>query len=219
MIELYFSPGACSFVAHVTLEVVKAASGQDFKPNLVKLHKNEQKSAEYLAMNPDGQVPVLIVDGKPLTQILAICDYLDRRFPQARLLPTDSWARAQALSQLAWMNNTVHPCFTHWFRTYYFAESEAAQAEVKRMAVAELQRHLARLQDWSKAAAPFWLGASPGPHDAYAFTLLRWSGFAGVNPDAYPACKAYVERVMQAPPVAAALERERIRLDTYKKAA
>jgi glutathione S-transferase len=219
VIELYFSPGACSFVAHVTLEVVKAASGQEFKPNLVKLHKNEQKSADYLAMNPDGQVPVLIVDGKPLTQILAICDYLDRRFPQARLLPTDSWARAQALSQLAWMNNTVHPCFTHWFRTYYFAESEAAQAEVKRMAVAELQRHLARLQDWSKAAAPFWLGASPGPHDAYAFTLLRWSGFAGVNPDAYPAYKAYVERVMQAPPVAAALERERIRLDTYKKAA
>ncbi|HEX7250846.1 MAG TPA: glutathione S-transferase family protein, partial [Burkholderiales bacterium] len=172
-----------------------------------------------LAMNPDGQVPVLIVEGQPLTQIVAICDYLDRRFPQARLLPTERWARAQALSQLAWMNNTVHPCFTHWFRTYYFAESEAAQAEVKRMAVAELQRHLARLQDWSKAASPYWFGASPSCHDAYAFTLLRWSGFAGVDPDSYPAYKAYVERVIQAPPVAAALERERIRLDTYKKAA
>ena len=46
MLELYFSPGACSFVAHVSLEVVKAATGEDFKPNLVKLHKNEQKSAE-----------------------------------------------------------------------------------------------------------------------------------------------------------------------------
>lgn len=54
MIELYFSPGACSFVAHVSLEVVKTATGHDFKPNLVKLHKNEQKSAEYLAMNPDA---------------------------------------------------------------------------------------------------------------------------------------------------------------------
>jgi glutathione S-transferase len=219
MLELYFSPGACSFVAHVSLEVVKAATGEDFKPNLVKLHKNEQKSPEYLAMNPDGQVPVLVADGKPLTQIVAICDYLDRRFPQARLLPAEAWARAQALSQLAWMNNTVHPCFTHWFRTYYFAESEQAQAEVKRMAVIELRRHLARIQEWSKAAAPYWLGASPGCHDAYAFTLLRWSGFAGVDPDSYPAYKAYIERVMQAPPVAAALERERIRLDTYKKAA
>jgi glutathione S-transferase len=215
VIELYFSPGACSFVAHVSLEVVKAASGQEFKPNLVKLHKNEQKSADYLAMNPDGQVPVLIVDGKPLTQILAICDYLDRRFPQAR----PAVGGQQALSQLAWMNNTVHPCFTHWFRTYYFAESEAAQAEVKRMAVAELQRHLARIQDWSKAAAPYWFGASPGCHDAYAFTLLRWGGFAGVDPESLPGYKAYIERVMLAPPVAAALERERIRLDTFKKAA
>ena len=91
MIELFFSPGACSFVAHVSLEVVKAATGEDFKPNLVKLHKNEQKTAEYLAMNPDGQVPVLIVEGKPLTQIVAICDYLDRRFPQAKLLPTEAY--------------------------------------------------------------------------------------------------------------------------------
>lgn len=219
MIELYFSPGACSFVAHVSLEVVKASTGQDFKPNLVKLHKNEQKSPEYLAMNPDGQVPVLIVDGEPLTQIVAICDYLDRRFPQARLLPTDTWARAQALSQLAWFNNTVHPCFTHWFRTSYFAESEVAQAEVKRLAVIQLRRHLERIQEWSKAAAPFWFGANPGCHDAYAFTLLRWGGFAGIDPDALPAYKAYVERVMLAPPVAAALERERIRLDTFKKAA
>jgi len=219
MNELYFSPGACSFVAHVGLEVVKAATGEDYTPHLVKLHKGEQKSPEYLAMNPNGQVPVLVVDGKPLTQIVAIADYLDRRYPKAALLPTEPWARAQAMSQLAWMNNTVHPCFTHWFRTGYYAESEPAQAEVKRMAVAELGRHLARIQDWSKAAAPYWFGAQPSFHDAYAFTLLRWGGFAGIDPDSLPAYKAYVERVMQAPPVAAALERERIRLDTYKKAA
>jgi glutathione S-transferase len=56
-------------------------------------------------------------------------------------------------------------------------------------------------------------------HDAYCFTLLRWGGYAGVDPDSVPQLKAYVERVVQAPPVAAALERERIRLDTYKKAA
>lgn len=219
MNELYFSPGACSFVAHVGLEVVKAATGEDYTPHLVKLHKGEQKSPEYLAMNPNGQVPVLVVDGKPLTQIVAIADYLERRYPKAALLPTEPWARAQAMSQLAWMNNTVHPCFTHWFRTGYYAESEPAQAEVKRMAVAELGRHLARIQDWSKAAAPYWFGAQPSFHDAYAFTLLRWGGFAGIDPDSLPAYKAYVERVMQAPPVAAALERERIRLDTYKKAA
>ncbi len=216
MIELYFAPGACSFVPHVGLEAVKAATGEDFKPNLVKLHKGENKTPEYLAINPNGQVPVLIADGKPLNQIVAICDYIDRRFPKAGLLPADPWARAQALSQLAWLNNTVHPTFTRWFRTASFADSDAAQSDVKQRAAADFRRHLERIQDWSKAAAPFWFGAKPGFHDAYAFTLLRWGGYAGIDPDSLPGYRAYIERVVQAPPVAAALERERVQLDTYK---
>ena len=219
MIELYFSPGACSLVPHVGLEAIKAAAGEDFKSNLVKLHKGENKTPEYLAMNPNGQVPVLLVDGKPLSQIVAICDYLDRRFPQAGLLPTETWARAQALSQLAWFNNTVHTAFTRWFRTGYFAQGEAAQADVKQLAVSDLRRHFERIQEWSRSAAPFWFGDRPGFHDAYAFTLLRWGGYAGIDPDSFPAYRAYVDRVVQSPPVAAALERERIKLDTYKKAA
>jgi len=219
MLELYFAPGACSFVPHVGLEAIKAATGEDFKPNLVKLHKNEQKTPEYLAMNPNGQVPVLIVDGKPLSQIVAICEYLDRRYPKVGLLPTETWQRAQALSQLAWMNNSVHPTFTHWFRPYEFTDNEAAQAEVKRFAVEKFRKQLERLQEWSKAASPYWFGSQVSFHDAYCFTLLRWGGYAGIDPDSVPQLKAYVERVTQAPPVAAALERERIRLDTYKKAA
>ncbi len=216
MLELYFAPGACSFVPHVGLEVVRAATGADFKPNLVKLHKGENKKPEFLAMNPNGQVPVLLVEGKPLHQIVAICDTIDRLFPKAGLLPAEPWARAEALSQLAWMNNTVHPTFTRWFRTGYFAESEAAQADVKRLAAAQLRTHLERIQEWSKAAGPCWFGNKPGFHDAYAFTLLRWGGYAGIDPDSLPAYKTYVERVMQSPPVAAALERERVKLDTYK---
>jgi len=219
MIELYFAPGACSFVPHVGLEAIKAATGEDFTPHLVKLHKGEQKSPEYLAMNPNGQVPVLVVDGKPLVQIVAICDYLDRRYPRIGLLPTEPWQRAQALSQLAWMNNTAHPTFTHWFRPYEFTDNEAAQAEVKRFAVEKFRKHLERLQAWSQAAAPYWFGNQVSFHDAYCFTLLRWGGYAGIDPDSVPQLKAYVERVTQAPPVAAALERERVRLDTYKKAA
>jgi glutathione S-transferase len=219
MLELYFAPGACSFVPHVGLEVVKAATGVDFKPNLVKFHKGENKTPEYLAMNPNGQVPVLVAEGKPLSQIVAICDYIDRSFPQAGLLPTDPWLRAQALSQLAWMNNTVHPTFTRWFRSENFAESESAQAELKRVAPTQLRKHLERIQEWSKAAGPYWFGDKVSFHDAYAFTLLRWGGYAGIDPDSLPALKVYVERVMQAPPVAAALERERVKLDSYKKAA
>jgi glutathione S-transferase len=218
MIQLYFAPGACSFVPHVGLETVKAATGEDFEPRLVKLHKGEQKAPEYLALNPNGQVPTLVVDGRPLTQIVAICDFIDRHSPKTGLLPADPWARAQALSQLAWLNNTVHPTFTHVFKPGDFADDESAQAEVKRAGAARFRTLLERIQELTKKAAPFWFGDRPSFHDAYAFTLLRWGGFAGIDPKSLPAYLAYVERVMQAPAVAAALARERIKLDSFKAA-
>ncbi|HVP09165.1 MAG TPA: glutathione S-transferase family protein [Burkholderiales bacterium] len=215
-LELYFAPGACSFVPHASLEAIKAATGQEFEPRLVKLHKGEHKTPEYLAMNPNGQVPVLVVDGQPLNQIVAILEFLDRSFPKARLLPAEPWARAQAMSQLAWLNNTVHPTFTRVFRKEEFAESEAAQAEVRKVAQARFRKHLERIQEMTAGAKPYWFGGHITPHDAYAFTLLRWGGYAGIDPKSLPGLLAYVERVMAAAPVAAALERERVKLDTYK---
>ena len=218
MMQLYFAPGACSFVPHVGLEIARAATGRDFEPRLVKLQKGENRTPEYLAMNADGQVPVLVVDGKPLTQIVAICEWLDLAHPKAGLLPVEPWPRAQAMRQLAWMNNTAHPAFTRVFMPNRFAESEAAQAEVKRLAAGQFRACLERIQEWTGEAKPFWLGERVSFLDAYAFTLLRWGGYAGIDPRSLPAYFAYLERVIAAVPVAAALERERIRLDTYKAA-
>jgi glutathione S-transferase len=218
MLKLYYAPGACSFVPHVALEIVKASTGQDFEAQPVKLHKGEQKSAEYLAINPNGQVPTLMVDGEPLTQIVAICDYLDRRHPQAALLPAEPWARTQALSTLAWMNNTVHPTFTHVFMPFKFADDAATQAEVKRMASVQYRELLERIQAHVDGLEAFWLGTAPSVLDAYALTLFRWGGFAGIDPDTLSAYKAYVARVAACPPVAAAIEREGIKLDVYKRA-
>ena len=210
-LELYFAPGACSFVPHVGLEAIKASSGQDFEPKMVKLHKGEQKSPEYLAINPNGQVPVLVVDARPLSQIVAICEFLDRSFPKAGLLPAGPWERTQALSRLAWMNNTVHPTFTQIFRTPDFIEGEAHQAELKKHAARRFEGLLKKLEEWAASDAPRGI-----VHEAYAFTLLRWGGFAGIDPASLPSLKSYVEKVMQKAPVAAALERERVKLDTYK---
>jgi glutathione S-transferase len=212
MLELYFAPGACSFVPHVALEAAKAK----FEPKLVKLHKGEHKTPDYLKLNPNGQVPVLVVDGKPLTQIVAISQYLDQAFPDAGLLPKDAWARSQALSQLAWMNNSVHPTFTHFFRPEKFATSESGQAEIKKESVSQFRSHLERIQGWIAGAKPFWHGERISVLDAYAFVFLRWSGFMGIDPRSLPAYHAYIQRVMQHPAVAAVLERERIGLDTYK---
>jgi glutathione S-transferase len=205
MLTLFWSPGACSFVPHVGLESTKAA----FEAKLVKLHRGEQRTPEYLALNPNAQVPVLVADGKPLTQILAICEFLDLTFPEAALLPKGAWERAQALSQLAWMNSTPHTTMTRWFFPERYAESEGARGEVKQRAAQDFRAHLGRLQDM----VPQMRGAL---HEAYAFTLLRWGGFAGVDPRSLPQLRACVEKAMQGDAFKAALARERIALDTYK---
>lgn len=216
---LYFAPGACSFVPHVGLELVKAATGADFEPKLIKLQKGEHLTPEYLALNPNGQVPVLVEDGRTLTQIVGICDYIAAKHPQARLLPTDPWERAQALSLLAWFNNTIHPTFTRVFKPGSFIDDEGAQAKLRAAAVAQYRSLLERLQARVETADPFLGGAAPSFADAYALTLMRWGGYAGIDPASLPKLQAYVARVAAHPAVAAAMQRERIDLNTYKPVA
>ncbi len=217
-LKLYFAPGACSFVPHTLLE----ASGEPFEPVMVKLHKGEQNSPEYRALNPRGQVPVLVADGTVITQILAIVTYLDDRFPQLQLLPRDGLARAKAIETLAWMNNTVHPTFTHVFMPFKFTDKPEAQAEIKaynaqlyRPMLAEIEGMAQRAQSQGQA---FLGGDRFGPLDAYALTLLRWGGFAGIDPEGFPALWTHVQKVAQLPHVARAMERERLQLNVYKPA-
>jgi glutathione S-transferase len=219
MHKLYYAPGACSFVPHVGLELIKTATGAGYETQLLKLHKGEQKAPEYLALNPNGQVPLLMVNGKPLNQIVAICDYLDRSAPAASLLPQEPWAHSEALSMLAWMNNTVHPTFTHVFMPDKFAAEEAACSEIKRFNAAQYRPLLQRIEHHIAKASPYWFGAKPSLLDAYALTLFRWGGFAGIDPDSMPAYKAYVDRVAAHPDVANVIAREGIKLSTYKPAA
>lgn len=219
MIELYYGPGACSFIPHAALEIVRAQTGKEFVGHVVKLHKGEQRNPEYLALNPNGQVPTLVIDGRPLTQIVAICDWIDRENPQAGLLPTESRARAGAMSRFVWLNNTVHPTFTHVFMPERFTGDEAAQAAIRTFAIAQYRGYLERIQAWTaEAGEGFFLGGRVSILDIYALTLLRWGGLAGIDPESYPALWAHVQRVAQQPQVAAVIERERLKLNMYRKA-
>lgn len=217
-LKLYFAPGACSFVPHALLE----ASGEAFEPVLVKLHKQEQSTPEYRAINPRGQVPVLVDGGEVITQIVAIVGYLADRFPQHGFLPREPLARARVMETLAWMNNTVHPTFTHVFMPFKYSDKPEVQAEIKAYNAGAYKPMLAELEAMAQAAAArgqAYLGGEQfGPLDAYALTLLRWGGFAGHDPQGFPALWAHVQRVAVLPPVARAIERERLQLNVYKPA-
>jgi glutathione S-transferase len=212
-LQLYFAPGACSFVPHVLLEM----SGAPFEPCMVKLHKGEQNSDNYKAINPRGQVPVLVNNGQAVTQIVAIVLHLDQLFPELGFLPTEPLARARAISTLAWMNNTVHPTFTHIFMPQKFSDQPEVQAALKpyniqlfRGMLGELQSLVSQASDSSQA----WLsGAHFGPLDAYALTLTRWGTIAGIAPEEHPELWAFVAKVAAHPAVARVMARERLQLN------
>lgn len=216
-LKLYFAPGACSFVPHVLLEM----SGAEFEPIMVKLHKGEQNSDEYKALNPRGQVPVLMNDGQVVTQIVAIVLYLDQLFPQAGFLPTEPLARAQALSTFAWMNNTVHPTFTHIFMPQKFSDQSDVQAALKTFNTQVYKGLLSELESLvvNHLSPSGWLsGAVLGPLDAYSLTLTRWGSIAGIDPTIYASLWAHVNRVANDVQVAQVIERERLQLNLYKSA-
>jgi len=211
-LKLHFAPGACSFVPHALLEL----AGAGFEPALVKLHKGEQRTPEYLAINPRGQVPVLVDGDEVITQIVAIVLHIDALFPQTGVLPAGGVARTRALQTLAWMNNTVHPTFTHVFMPHKFTGDEAAQKAVRAHAVEAYRGLLGEIEAMAAKASPWMAGAQPGALDAYALTLLRWGGYAGIDPTSLPAAWGLVQRFAALPAVARAIERERLELNVYK---
>jgi len=213
-LKLFYAPGACSFVPHAALEL----AGATFEPVMVKLHKGEQRAPEYLALNPRGQVPVLVDGNDVVTQIPAIALHIDSLFPQAGLLPASGMARTRALQTLMWMNNTVHPTFTHVFMPQKFTADEAAQQAVKAHAVQAYRGLLEEIEGMARAASPWLAGAQPGVLDAYALTLLRWGGYAGIDPATLGATWDLSQRFAALPAVARAIERERLQLNVYKPA-
>ena len=106
MLTLFFAPGSSSMAPHIALHEV----GATFESRPISFHARDNREAAYLAINPEGKVPTLLVDGRPLTEVAAILFYLARRFPEAGLLPQDDpEAEAQVVSWMSFIATTLHP--------------------------------------------------------------------------------------------------------------
>src|SRR5580698_2640835 len=105
-LTLYFSAGSSSMAPHIALHEI----GAPFESRPISLAKKENRTAAFLALNPEGKVPTLLIDGRPLTEVAAILFYLAKKFPAASLLPqNDLEAEAQAISWMSFIAATLHP--------------------------------------------------------------------------------------------------------------
>jgi glutathione S-transferase len=143
---LYFAPGTSSMAPHIALHEV----GASFEPRALAFGSKEQTGAAYRAINPEGKVPALLVDGRPLTEVAAILFYLARRFAEARLLPQgDIEAEAQVISWMSFIASTVHPArrqgLDYATRIYRIADERLGTSEwvVGSYSIADI--HLFRL--------------------------------------------------------------------------
>src|SRR5580698_6554984 len=105
MLTLYFAPGSSSFAVHIALHEI----GVPFEGKPMSFKANDMQKPEYLALNPEGKVPTLLIDGRPLTEVAAILYYLAKRFPEARLMPLgDPEAEARVVSWMSFVASSVH---------------------------------------------------------------------------------------------------------------
>lgn len=104
-LKLYYAPGSSSMAVHIALHEI----GSPFETQAMSFHKKEMRQPWYLAINPAGKVPTLMVDGAPLTEVAGCLFYLSKRFPEAKLLPAGIEAEAQAVSWMSFIASALHP--------------------------------------------------------------------------------------------------------------
>ena len=201
-LELYFAPGSCARVPLIALEEI----GLPFEARLVAFMNGEHKSPAYVALNPAGKVPTLVVDGQPIAQNLAIQVFLARSFPEAGLLPFsgEPMADARVLSRLAWFSADLHPLVTR-IRIPRFA-CDTAPERVRELASAAMADQLAPLE--RQLAAQPWVLDAWSLLDAYLFWVwFRITG-AGFDQAPFPNIAAHSARMAERPSVRRAVARE-----------
>ena len=177
MLTLYFAPGSSSMAAHIALHEV----GTPFEARPVSFARNETRSADFLALNPEGKVPTLVIDGRPLTEVAGILWYLARAFPAARLIPAgDAETEAHVVSWMSFIAATVHP-----------ARRQGLEACMQVYALAD-----ARLGERAWAVGAYSIA------DIHLFRLYwRFRGSLGPPAGAFPRLEAHYAKMMARPAV------------------
>jgi glutathione S-transferase len=204
MYTLFYSPGAASLVVHWLLIETGAAH------QLRKLDTaaGEHKRPEYLALNPNGLVPTLLIDSAPVYEAAALVLHLADAHPQARLAPTPgSVERARYYQWILHLANTLQPAFRLWF---YPAEAagEAHAEAAKEQARIHIEAALERIDAHLGSHGPYLLGAEVSAADFHLTMLMRWSRNMPRPASHWPHLAALILRMKTRPSFATLYERE-----------
>lgn len=184
MLTLYFSPGSSSMAPHIALHEI----GVPFEAKPLSLATKDTRTSEFLAINLVGKVPVLLIDGRVLTEVAGILFYLARAFPEAKLLPVGApEIEAQIVSWMSYIASTIHP-----------ARREGLDAA----------REIYKVAD-KKLGSGGWITGQYSIADIHLFRLFwRFRSSLEPKPGDFPNIEAHYERMMARPAVKKTIEIE-----------
>jgi glutathione S-transferase len=195
--RFYYSPRSCALASHIVLEHV----GADFEAIRLDFQANQQRSAEYLAINAKGRVPALVTERGVITETPAILLYLAQTHPQSGVAPLDDpFALAELQAVNSWFCSTVHVAHAHGTRGARWADDASALQAMK----AKVAQNMTDCFDWIEREllrGPWVMGKDFSVADPYLFTLTIWLMQNGVELARFPRLADHYQRMLALPAV------------------
>ena len=195
--RFYYSPRSCALASHIVLEHI----GADFEAIRLDFQANQQRSAEYLAINAKGRVPALVTERGVITETPAILLYLAQTHPQSGVAPLDDpFALAELQAVNSWFCSTVHVVHAHGTRGARWADEASALQAMK----AKVAQNMTDCFDWIEREllrGPWVMGKDFSVADPYLFTLTLWLMQNGVELARFPRVADHYQRMLALPAV------------------
>jgi glutathione S-transferase len=191
--KLYYAAHTCALASHIALE----DAGAEYSTVRIDFAANEQRSPEYLAINPKGRVPALVTVRGILTETPAMLAYIAQSFPAARLAPLDdpfAFAEVQAFN--SYLCATLHVAHAHRMRGTRWADDPAAIEAMKRK-VPDSVGACYELIEGKMLRGPWVMGDSYTICDPYLFTVAQWMEGDSIDPSRFPKVSDHRQRMSE----------------------
>jgi len=204
-LTLYYTPGTCAQAVRIALE----EAGAEHQLVRVNFAAGQQRTPEYLAVNPKGRVPALVTHHGTLTETPALLAYVAQSFPEARLAPAEAHGFARMQEFHSYLASTVHIAHAHRPRASRWADEPEAIAAIQRKVPQNMTDCFHLIETHYLAYAeqgPWVMGEQYTVADGYLFTIAGWLKSDGVDMALFPKVFAHTQRMLERPAVQRALD-------------
>lgn len=200
---LYYAPLTCALAPYITL----TEAGAPFEVRPVNMRKGENRTPDYLKLNPKHQVPTLVIDGQPLTENVAMQIWINRNFPAAKLLPSDPMQELRAISLLSFCASGIHPFLARINAPARVCDAPGAEGAVRRIAQEQVFERFQIMDDL--LAGREWFFDHFTAVDAHFFWCFRRGTQFELDQSQFQNCMAHFERMKARPSVQTLLAYEK----------